>query len=374
MRRSFIFLLLASVLSGCGAVPSLSGAIVPHAVSGLPLPWPVEGQAAVEVEGMGRLGVSGSPNPVPIASVTKVMTAYVILRRHPLRPGDEGPLIKVDRTAADESFVPQESTAPVREGQGVRLRRLLELMMVPSGNNVARLLARWDSGTQERFVVRMNATAHGLGMADTRYTGASGNEDSTVSTAVDQLKLAKAAMRDPVFRAVVRQADTAVPSDERRLPNTNTLLNKHGVIGIKTGSGTAAGGNLMWASRVRGRLVLGVILGQAADTNPVAAKAAALEAGGRMSAAVERWLLTRPTAVGEAEISESDPGWSALDRFGPGTVPLFFLYGLRRMVALRRDRSLPEQDWPGLARTGWLVRAKPDGRPAVGSVRRADSA
>ncbi|GAA3610544.1 serine hydrolase [Nonomuraea rosea] len=272
---------------GCGTVPSVSGATVP----GVSLPWPAEGQSAVEVEGVGSLGVSGGPDPVPIASVTKVMTAYVILRRHPLRPGDDGPLVTVDRTAADESYARLESTAPVTEGRRIRLRRLLELMMVPSGNNVARLLARWDSGSQERFVELMNAAAGRLGMAGTTYTGASGNEDSTVSTAADQLKLAKEAMRDPVLREVVAQDATAVPGDARRLPNTNTLLNKHGVIGIKTGSGTAAGGNLMWASRVRGRLALGVILGQAAHTNPAAAKAAALEAGGRMSAAVEQWLL-----------------------------------------------------------------------------------
>ncbi|MFG2006460.1 D-alanyl-D-alanine carboxypeptidase family protein [Spirillospora sp. NPDC048911] len=300
MRRSFMLLLLASALfccgtalSGCGTKPSVTGAAVP----GVPLPWPSEGQSAVEVEGVGSLGVSGAPDPVPIASVTKVMTAYVILRRHPLRPGDDGPLIDVDATAANESYAGQESTAPLRESQQIRLRHLLELMLVPSGNNVARLLARWDSASQERFVERMNATARRLGMAATTYTGASGNENSTVSTAADQLKLAREAMRDPVFRAVVAQTDTAIPGDTRTLPNTNTLLNKHGLIGIKTGSGTAAGGNLMWASRVRGRLVLGVILHQAANTNPTAAKAAVLEAGEKMSAAVERWLLKQPAVL-----------------------------------------------------------------------------
>ncbi|WP_049561881.1 D-alanyl-D-alanine carboxypeptidase family protein [Nonomuraea sp. SBT364] len=308
MRRFFIILLLlVSALPGCGAVPPVSGA-------GASLPWPDEGQSAVEVEGLGSLGASGERNPVPIASVAKVMTAYVILRRHPLRPGDDGPPVKVDRTAADESYLARESTVPVREGRTIRLRRLLELMMVPSGNNVARLLARWDSGSEERFVERMNAAARRLGMAETTYTGASGNEDSTVSTAADQLELARAAMRDPVFREVVARTGTAVPGDARTLPNTNTLLNRHGVIGIKTGSGTAAGGNLMWASRVRGRLVLGVILGQAAGTNPVAAKAAALEAGARMTAAVEQWLLTHdadgrgPGPAGRGEDQQESPG------------------------------------------------------------------
>ncbi|MEV0158835.1 hypothetical protein [Nonomuraea fuscirosea] len=291
-----VVLLAVSGLSGCAAAPSVAGATV----TGVPLPWPGEGQAAVEVEGLGSLGVSGEAEPVPIASVTKVMTAYVILRRHPLRPGEDGPLIEVDRTAADESYSGLESTVPLLEGRRIRLRRLLELMLVPSGNNVARLLARWDAGSEERFAARMNAAARRLGMGATTYTGASGNEDSTVSTAADQLVLAKAAMRGPVFRAVVARGDTAVPGDVRRLSNTNTLLNRHGVVGIKTGSGTAAGGNLMWASRVRGRLVLGVILGQAAGSDPVTGKAAALEAGARMSAAVEHWLLsttaTRPDA------------------------------------------------------------------------------
>lgn len=291
-----VVLLAVSGLSGCAAAPSVAGATV----TGVPLPWPGEGQAAVEVEGLGSLGVSGEAEPVPIASVTKVMTAYVILRRHPLRPGEDGPLIEVDRTAADESYSGLESTVPLLEGRRIRLRRLLELMLVPSGNNVARLLARWDAGSEERFAARMNAAARRLGMGATTYTGASGNEDSTVSTAADQLVLAKAAMRDPVFRAVVARGDTAVPGDVRRLSNTNTLLNRHGVVGIKTGSGTAAGGNLMWASRVRGRLVLGMILGQAAGSDPVTGKTAALEAGARMSAAVEHWLLsttaTRPDA------------------------------------------------------------------------------
>ncbi|MEU4580336.1 serine hydrolase [Nonomuraea sp. NPDC023979] len=273
-------MLVLLLVSACSAVPSGAAA----------LPWPAEGQAAVEVDGLGSLGATGDREPVPIASLTKVMTAYVILRRHPLRPGDDGPPITVDRTAAEEAYAPQESTVPVREGQTIRLRRLLELMLVPSGNNAARLLARHDAGSEARFVQRMNAAARRLGMADTTYTGASGNEDTTVSTATDQLKLARAAMRDPAFRAIVASPGTAVPGDARTLPSTNTLLGRHGVIGVKTGSGTAAGGNLMWASRVRGRLVLGVILGQAAGTNPVAAKAAALEAGSRMTAAVEQHL------------------------------------------------------------------------------------
>ncbi|MFI6497328.1 D-alanyl-D-alanine carboxypeptidase family protein [Nonomuraea typhae] len=282
-----VFILLAT---GCAATSS--AASLPS------LPWPDQGQAAMEADGAGSLGSSGGSSPVPIASVTKVMTAYVILQEHPLQPGEDGPLIQVDQTAEDEAHSVQESTVPIRAGQRVRLRRMLELMLVPSGNNAARLLARWDAGSEQRFTAKMNAAARRLGMAATRYTGASGNEDSTVSTAADQLLLAKAAMRQAVFREVVAERETGVPGDARRLPNTNTLLGRYGVVGIKTGSGTAAGGNLMWAARLRGRLVYGVVLGQAAGTNPVAAKHAALLAGERLSAAAERWSRLPGAAPG----------------------------------------------------------------------------
>ncbi|WP_055619931.1 D-alanyl-D-alanine carboxypeptidase family protein [Streptomyces sp. JHA19] len=237
------------------------------------LPWPREGQAAVRIDGVGDLGSHGPQTPVPIASVTKVMTAYVILRDHPLRGGDSGPGITVDRRAADESVSGVESTVPLERGQRLSERRLLELMLVPSGNNVARLLARWDAGSEEAFVKKMNRAAEALGMHRTTYTGASGFEPTTTSTAADQLKLARQVMRDKAFRAVVSQPRTTVPSTSRTLPNTNTLLDTPGVVGIKTGSSTPAGGALMWAVTVpdgRGRehLALGVVLHQRVGTSP----------------------------------------------------------------------------------------------------------
>ncbi|WP_405147135.1 serine hydrolase [Sphaerisporangium sp. NBC_01403] len=290
--------LMVTGVSGCvGSARSDVRAAPPRPVIDLSLPWPSEGQAGIEVVGVGGLGTSGQMRPVPIASVTKVMTAHVILRDHPLKDGEAGPLIEVDRTAATESLSGRESTAPVREGQRLSLRRSLELMLIPSGNNVARLLARWDAGSQEAFVAKMNAAAAGLGMADTVYTGASGNEDSTVSTAVDQLKLARQVMKDEVFRQVVAMTETTVPGDPSVLRNTNTLLDRPGVIGVKTGSGTAAGGNLMWAVKAemdgRTRLVLGVVLAQSPGTNPTAGKYAALDAGDRLITAVRKELASR---------------------------------------------------------------------------------
>lgn len=201
------------------------------------LPWPREGQTSIAVKGLGRLGSEGGRRPVPIASLAKVMTAYVVLKEHPLGDGEPGPLITVDAQAAQESFSLTESTAPLREGQSLTQRQLLELLLLPSGNNVARLLARWDAGGQEAFVAKMNEAARRLGMTRTAYTGASGVEPTTVSTADDQLVLAREAMGVPVPRAVVALRRTTVPGVPAMVVNTNRLLDDgpppaaHGVAG-----------------------------------------------------------------------------------------------------------------------------------------------
>ncbi|WP_249401700.1 serine hydrolase [Streptomyces sp. YIM 121038] len=268
----------------------------------LDLPWPREGQTSVAVEGLGGLGRAGGHEPVPIASVTKVMTAYVILKEHPLARGEQGPRITVDTAAAEESHSLSESTAPLREGRRHTQRQLLELLLLPSGNNVARLLARWDAGSEKAFVAKMNRAAARLGMSRTTYTGASGFEASTTSTADDQLKLARQAMREPVLRAVVALRSTKVPGVPGTVTNTNRLLDEPGVIGLKTGSSTPAGGNLMWAAEVtsgaRRHLVLGVVLGQRAHTNPAEGLDAALEKSGALIEAVRTGL---PAALRDGE-------------------------------------------------------------------------
>ncbi|KES03549.1 peptidase M15 [Streptomyces toyocaensis] len=233
------------------------------------VPWPQDGQTAVRIEGEGSLGVRGEQQPVPIASLAKVMTAYVILTEHPLRPNEQGPLIEVDQQAAHEVGVGGESTVPVRPGDAFSQRRMLELLLIPSGNNIARLLARWDSGTQEAFVKKMQSAARKLGMDHSTYTGASGIEETTRSTAADQLNLAQQVMKNPVFRHIAASRNVTVPG-VGPVQNTNSLLGTSGIIGLKTGSSTPAGGNLLWASEVRigdkDRLMLGAVLHQGANT------------------------------------------------------------------------------------------------------------
>ncbi|MFJ4515962.1 D-alanyl-D-alanine carboxypeptidase [Streptomyces sp. NPDC088816] len=232
------------------------------------LPWPDEGQGWMDVDGVGTMDHFGEQKPVPIGSVAKTMTAYIILREHPLKPGEEGPKIEVDPTAEKEAGYSKdgESTLDnVKAGSFLTEKQALSAVMIPSANNIARLLARWDAGSEAEFVKKMNATAKELGMSNTTYTDPSGLNKTTVSTAEDQVKLGTAAMRIPAMVAITSAASWTDPTG-KNWPNYNQLPFTIGAIGIKTGSTTAAGGNLLFAARkeVGGRSVtiVGAILSQ----------------------------------------------------------------------------------------------------------------
>jgi D-alanyl-D-alanine carboxypeptidase len=232
------------------------------------IPWPDTGQAALDVQGIGTFGSSGTQKPVPIASVAKVMTAYIILRDHPLKSGAKGPMIKIDQAAEDQSEAGQESTVHVTAGDKISEREALEGILIASANNVARRLARWDAHSEKAFVAKMNATAKDLGMTNTTYTDPSGLTNTTVSTAVDQLELAKRAMTQPAFRevAAMMSYDDYKGRNHR---NWNDLVGHNNVVGIKTGTTTSALGNLVFAAKqqVGGetRTIIGVVVRQPPD-------------------------------------------------------------------------------------------------------------
>lgn len=232
------------------------------------LAWPAQGQAAIMVQGVGVLGSHRSELAAPIASVAKIMTAYIVLRDHPLSRGGSGPEITVTRD--DEATYRADrrtgqSTAPVQAGEELTERQALEALLLPSANNVASLLARWDAGDEAMFVDKMNVQARSLGMSHTHYSDASGFSALTVSTASDQARLAQAAIAVPalVQIASLPRAQLPVAGD---LENLDDLLGSHGVFGLKTGSTAAAGGCFVFAARVpigrRVVKVVGAVLGQ----------------------------------------------------------------------------------------------------------------
>ncbi|MEV5361939.1 D-alanyl-D-alanine carboxypeptidase [Streptomyces cellulosae] len=273
------------------------------------IPWPENGQAALDVDGIGSFGSSGEQKPVPIASVAKVMTAYVILRDHPLKSGAEGPKIEVDALAEQQSDAGQESTVNVTKGDAISEREAVEAILIASANNVARLLARWDAGSEEAFVEKMNEAAEDLGMSDTTYTDPSGLNDTTVSTAVDQVKLARAAMQQPAFREVAAMMEYTDYKGEKH-GNWNRLVGKDDVVGIKTGTTTSALGNLSFAAKkdVDGEVhrIVGAVLRQPEGGEDHTILSGALDAGHKLILAGQdalraETILKKGTVVGYAD-------------------------------------------------------------------------
>ena len=243
--------------------------------------WPAYGQAAFVLTGQSQVQAGPNQHAAPIASVAKVMTAYLVLGDHPLRPGQDGPTITLtdaDVADTDRRRRQQESVVSIAAGERLTERQALQALLLPSANNIAEVLARWDAGSADRFVGRMNATARSLGMTRTRYTDPSGYDDATVSTAADQVHIVDRAMRLPVFASIVATPSATLPV-AGTVRNTNSLLGHNGFVGVKTGSDDAAGGcfafrAIRWIDGKR-TAITGVVLGQPGHDRIAAGLAAA---------------------------------------------------------------------------------------------------
>jgi D-alanyl-D-alanine carboxypeptidase (penicillin-binding protein 5/6) len=243
--------------------------------------WPAFGQAAFVLTGQSQIHAGPNQHAAAIASVAKVMTAYLVLRDHPLRLGQDGPTITLtdaDVADTDRRRRQDESVVSIAAGEQLTELQALQALLLPSANNIAAVLARWDAGSVRRFVARMNATARSLGMTRTRYTDPSGYDDATVSTAADQLRVVVRAMRLPLFATIVATPSATLPV-AGTMHNTNTLLGHNGFVGVKTGSTAAAGGcfafrAIRWIDGNR-TTITGVVLGQPGHDQIAAGLAAA---------------------------------------------------------------------------------------------------
>ena len=267
--RPLVAVLLVVTVLAVGA-----GLVVAHRVRGADLRrsylgadgWPTAGQAAYRVGDVSRAGPR--QDPAPIASLAKVMTAYLVLQRLPLRADSQGPGYVITPADVEDYRLCRgrgESVVRVVAGERITERQALAALLLPSANNMAALLARHVAGSTAEFVRRMNATARRLGMVRTNYSDPSGFDPSTVSTAADQVILAAAVADDPVFADLVSRTSYPVPV-VGVVRSTDTLLGHDGFTETKTGSDDAAGGCFMFRTTrvVGGRIseVLGVVLGQ----------------------------------------------------------------------------------------------------------------
>jgi serine-type D-Ala-D-Ala carboxypeptidase (penicillin-binding protein 5/6) len=204
----------------------------------------------------------------PIGSITKVMTALVVLH-----DGGLNRKITVTQAAIDYTRRYGGSSAGLHAGDTLTTQQLLEGMLVPSGCDAAYVLASAYGPGLSAFVETMNATARALGLGRTHFSNADGlpvpTEHSTYSTPRDLLVIGRAAMAYPMFRAIVAQHRIALPAGAGHHAyiwhTTNDLISRYpGMIGIKTGSTLAAGYCLLFADQRGSGTLIGVVL----DSSP----------------------------------------------------------------------------------------------------------
>ena len=232
-----------------------------------PLAWPTIGNAAVEIPFYGVLVRHHDP-VVPIASLTKMMTAYVVLKHLPLAQGQTGPCVTVsslDLLDYQSDRLRGESRAAVVVGEQLCEFDLLSGLLVHSAANYADILALMVSSSPIKFVAMMNATARQLGLLHTHYFDPSGISNLSVSTAGDQATLAVSLMKSPLVRTIVDQTNVSLPVAGVVSSFTPYVGVDH-VVGVKSGRTVAAGGcdvmAMTFQQEGQTHIVYSVVLGQ----------------------------------------------------------------------------------------------------------------
>jgi D-alanyl-D-alanine carboxypeptidase (penicillin-binding protein 5/6) len=260
-RLAILFVAIIVVAGALGAwnyfrpIPAVAATAALHAQDTVPgtvpaIRWPTTGSAAVGASGLGLIASSGNEKPMAAASVTKVMTALVILTDKPLQMDQQGPSITItdaDVQSYQADLANKESVVEVRAGETLTEFELLEGLLIPSANNLAETLARWDAGSIDAFVTSMNKRAADLHLGQTTFADVSGASPRTVSTPSDLMALGMEAMKLEVFAQIVAmpQADLPVAGT---VYNVDAVLGQSGIVGIKTGSGLAEGANFLFAA------------------------------------------------------------------------------------------------------------------------------
>jgi serine-type D-Ala-D-Ala carboxypeptidase (penicillin-binding protein 5/6) len=252
------------------------------------LDWPHYGASAIGAVGYeGVLSSSGKKSSVPIASITKLVTSLVVLEKKPLAPGKSGPQITF--TNADVQFYKtyvamNGKVAPVRSGLTLSELQVLQVTLIDSANNYAKSLVTWAFGSEAAFLPVANAWLKAHQLAHTHLADVAGILPSSTSTAADLIELGKLVLAQPLLSSIVSTKELNIQS-VGVISNTNTLLGKHGIVGIKTGTLGEAGACLLFASSFTvGKTaitVIGVILGgvdhKSLDKDVVALLASAKE-------------------------------------------------------------------------------------------------
>ena len=263
-----VFYLPMTLLAPLGSVEAAVTSPVVAAQPPAALEWPTLGSGAVGAIGYdGALATGGAETAAPIASISKIVSALVVLQAKPLAIGDTGPDITF--TAKDVAIrnayrAINGATEPVTAGMVLSQRQVMDVMLVESANNYAESLVTWAYGSVDEFVPVANEWLASNGMTSTHITEPTGMSPLNVSTAADLVTLGKLALANPVVAAIVATTTETVPV-VGEIENSNTLLGHDGIKGIKTGTLDEAGACLLFAAdyQVGGETItiVGAVLG-----------------------------------------------------------------------------------------------------------------
>jgi serine-type D-Ala-D-Ala carboxypeptidase (penicillin-binding protein 5/6) len=256
----------------------------PLIVTGAPSDVQVKAGALEDAATGTLLWNQGLNTELPMGSITKVMTALVVI--------DSGPLTReIQVPQAVIAYVNQYggNSAGLQPGDVLTAQELLEAMLLPSGCDAAYTLAMAYGPGMPAFLAKMNAMARKLGMLHTEFTSPDGlpypTEYSTFSTPADLITLGQAAMASPVFSAIVAQQNYTLPAGPGHhaysWANDNSLIGSYpGADGIKTGYTNAALHCLLFEASRDGLTLIGVVLGAPA-TGP--------DSGAQQAAQILNW-------------------------------------------------------------------------------------
>jgi D-alanyl-D-alanine carboxypeptidase (penicillin-binding protein 5/6) len=252
--------------------------IATPAPASVALALPAVGASAVSVMGAtgfdgtvgtnGILASSGSAGPLPIASISKLITALVILQAKPITGAAAGPTITftaADAALYDKYYVLGATVQPLKAGSTMSERDALKLMLEVSACNYAEATSTWAFGSQANFLKATRTWLTANHMTGTTIDEPTGLDARNRSTTADLISIGKLALASPVLAAIVASPSLDVPTFGA-LPNTNVLLGEDGINGIKTGTLDQAGACLLFSAvadvgAAAPITVVGVVLG-----------------------------------------------------------------------------------------------------------------
>ncbi len=211
---------------------------------------------AIDTESNEALYSKKEDEKLQIASLTKLMTAYVILKENELSE-----IVTVPKIISQSG----DSLMGIYENEKITTESLLYGLLINSGNDAAQALAIYDSGTLEDFTIKMNRYAEIIGLTNTHYSNPVGwDNKENYSTAKDIANLTRILLRNAEFKKIISNKNFTVYTEDGRainLTNTNKLLDNISYFGVKTGFTLGAGECFVSLIKQNNNEVLTVVIG-----------------------------------------------------------------------------------------------------------------